>query len=91
MDRDILAFGVITATFIFIILFLIGVWSSHFFKYCGDICFCKYPKTQLSTSDTTRSPNVGYVIHDFPATGEDTKSVFDIMEGNEKRLKVNFV
>ena len=91
MDQDIIAFVVITATFIFIILFLIGVWSSHFFKYCGRICFCTCPKTQSSTSDTTRSPNVGYVIYDFPATGEDTKSVFDIIEENTKRSKVNFV
>ena len=91
MDRDIIAFVVITATIIFIILFLIGVWSSHFFEYCGRICFYKCTKPQSSTSDSTRSPNIDHVINDFPATGENTKSVFDIMKENEKRSKLNFV
>ena len=91
MDRDILAFVVITATFICIILFLIGVWSSHFFEYCGRICFYKCRKTQSSTSDSTRSPNVGYATYDSPATGDRIKSVIDMIEENKKRSKANFV
>ena len=87
MDRDILAFVVITATFICIITFLIGVWSSHFFEYFGRICFCKCRNTQSSTSVSTRSPNVGYATHDFPATDNHIKSVNDMIEENKKNVQ----
>ena len=73
MDRNTLAFIVITVTFIFIILSIIGIWSSHIFEYFCKICVCKCSRITSIVSERSRTPNICDASTHFPTNvGDDT-------------------